>query len=588
MTSQGVLQIMVYFVVLLVVTKPLGLYMARVYEGEKTFLHPVLRPLERFIYALSGVKEGLEQRWTQYAASLLAFSTVCFVFTYAIQRLQGLLPLNPAGFGAKQATPDLSFNTAVSFMTNTNWQSYGGEMTLSYFVQMTALTVQNFVSAAAGMCVAIALIRGFARRQQNTVGSFWVDLVRGTVYILLPLALIGALLLCSQGVVQNFNTYTTATTLEGKSQIIAQGPAASQISIKQLGTNGGGFFNANSSHPFENPTPLSNFLETLFILLIPAGLVYTFGKMVKDTRQGWAVFAAMSLLFLAGVFVCYPAEQSGNPNLTKLGVQSAATALQPGGNMEGKEVRFGIAPSALWAVATTDASNGSVNSMHDSYTPLGGLVPLFNMQTGEVIFGGVGSGLYGMLLFAIIAVFIAGLMVGRTPEYLGKKIEGKEVKMAMLALIACAAGILVFTAVSASGSFAQGGYWNAPGTTTANINNNGSHGLSEILYAYSSGIGNNGSAFAGLNANTPWYNLTIGLAMLIGRFLIIIPMLAVAGSLATKKIVPATSGTLPTYGPLFVGLLVGTVILIGALTYFPALSLTPIVEHFLMKGGQLF
>jgi K+-transporting ATPase ATPase A chain len=588
MTSQGVLQIMVYFVVLLVVTKPLGLYMARVYEGEKTFLHPVLRPLERFIYALSGVKEGLEQRWTQYAASLLAFSTVCFVFTYAIQRLQGLLPLNPAGLGAKQATPDLSFNTAVSFMTNTNWQSYGGEMTLSYFVQMTALTVQNFVSAAAGMCVAIALIRGFARRQQNTVGSFWVDLVRGTVYILLPLALIGALLLCSQGVVQNFNTYTTATTLEGKSQIIAQGPAASQISIKQLGTNGGGFFNANSSHPFENPTPLSNFLETLFILLIPAGLVYTFGKMVKDTRQGWAVFAAMSLLFLAGVFICYPAEQSGNPNLTKLGVQSAATALQPGGNMEGKEVRFGIAPSALWAVATTDASNGSVNSMHDSYTPLGGLVPLFNMQTGEVIFGGVGSGLYGMLLFAIIAVFIAGLMVGRTPEYLGKKIEGKEVKMAMLALIACAAGILVFTAVSASGSFAQGGYWNAPGTTTANINNNGSHGLSEILYAYSSGIGNNGSAFAGLNANTPWYNLTIGLAMLIGRFLIIIPMLAVAGSLATKKIVPATSGTLPTYGPLFVGLLVGTVILIGALTYFPALSLTPIVEHFLMKGGQLF
>jgi K+-transporting ATPase ATPase A chain len=588
MTSQGVLQIMVYFVVLLVVTKPLGLYMARVYEGEKTFLHPVLRPLERFIYGLSGVKEGLEQRWTQYAASLLAFSTVCFVITYAIQRLQGLLPLNPVGFGAKQATPDLSFNTAVSFMTNTNWQSYGGEMTLSYFVQMTALTVQNFVSAAAGMCVAIALIRGFARRQQNTVGSFWVDLVRGTVYILLPLALIGALLLCSQGVVQNFNTYTTATTLEGKSQIIAQGPAASQISIKQLGTNGGGFFNANSSHPFENPTPLSNFLETLFILLIPAGLVYTFGKMVKDTRQGWAVFAAMSLLFLAGVFICYPAEQSGNPNLTKLGVQSAATALQPGGNMEGKEVRFGIAPSALWAVATTDASNGSVNSMHDSYTPLGGLVPLFNMQTGEVIFGGVGSGLYGMLLFAIIAVFIAGLMVGRTPEYLGKKIEGKEVKMAMLALIACAAGILVFTAVSASGSFAQGGYWNAPGTTTANINNNGSHGLSEILYAYSSGIGNNGSAFAGLNANTPWYNLTIGLAMLIGRFLIIIPMLAVAGSLATKKIVPATSGTLPTNGPLFVGLLVGTVILIGALTYFPALSLTPIVEHFLMKGGQLF
>jgi K+-transporting ATPase ATPase A chain len=588
MTSQGVLQITAYFVVLLALTKPLGSYMARVYEGEKTFMHPLLRPLERFIYTLGGVKEGSEQRWTQYAASLLAFSAVCFVFTYAIQRFQGFLPLNPAGFGAKQATPDLSFNTAVSFMTNTNWQSYGGETTLSYFVQMVGLTVQNFVSAAAGMCVAIALIRGFARRQQNTIGNFWVDLVRGTVYILLPLALLGALLLCSQGVVQSFNTYTTATTLEGKAQMIAQGPAASQISIKQLGTNGGGFFNVNSAHPFENPTPLSNFLETLFILLIPAGLVYTFGKMVKDTRQGWAVYASMSLLFLVGVFICYPAEQSGNPILSRLGVQSAATDSQPGGNMEGKEVRFGIAPSALWAVATTDASNGSVNSMHDSFTPLGGLILLFNIQTGEVIFGGVGSGLYGMLLFAIIAVFIAGLMVGRTPEYLGKKIEGKEVKMAMLALIACAAGILVFTAISSQINFAKNSYWNGPGAATANMNNHGPHGLSEILYAYSSGIGNNGSAFAGLNANTPWYNLTIGLAMLIGRFLIIIPMLAVAGSLAMKKTVTATSGTLPTHGPLFVGLLVGTVIIVGALTYFPALSLTPIVEHFLMNGGRFF
>jgi potassium-transporting ATPase potassium-binding subunit len=588
MTSQGVIQIIVYFIVLLALTKPLGSYMARVYEGKRTFLHPVLRPLERFIYAVGGVREGFEQRWTQYAASLLAFSAVCFVFTYAIQRLQGFLPLNPAGFGATQATPDLSFNTAVSFMTNTNWQSYGGEMTLSYLVQLAALTVQNFVSAAAGMCVAIALIRGFARRQQTTIGNFWIDLVRGTIYILMPLSLIGALLLCSQGVIQNFNTYTTATAMEGKVQIIAQGPAASQISIKQLGTNGGGFFNVNSSHPFENPTPFSNFLETLFILLIPASLVYTFGKMVRDTRQGWAIYASMSILFLLGVFICYPAEQSGNPNLSNLGVQSAATISQPGGNMEGKEVRFGIAPSALWAVATTDASNGSVNSMHDSYTPLGGLVPLFNMQTGEVIFGGVGAGLYGMLLFAIIAVFIAGLMVGRTPEYLGKKIESKEVKMAMLALIACAAGILVFTAVSSQISFAKSSYWNAPGAATANLNNQGPHGLSEILYAYSSGIGNNGSAFAGLNANTPWYNLTIGLAMLIGRFLIIIPMLAVAGSLAAKKIVPATSGTLPTHGLLFVGLLVGTVIIVGALTYFPALSLTPIVEHFLMNSGRLF
>ena len=371
----------------------------------------------------------------------------------------------------------MSFNTAVSFMTNTNWQAYGGETTLSYFVQMVALTVQNFVSAAAGMAVAIALVRGFARRQQNTIGNFWVDLVRGTVYILLPLALVGALFLCSQGVIQNFHRYTNATTIEGKTQTIAQGPAASQVAIKQLGTNGGGFFNANSAHPFENPTPLSNFVESLFILLIPAGLVYTFGKMVRDTRQGWAVFAAMSLLFLAGVFICYPAEQAGNPILAKLGVQTQATATQPGGNMEGKEVRFGIAPSALWAVATSDASNGSVNSMHDSYTPIGGLVPLFNIQTGEVIFGGVGAGLYGMLLFAIVAVFIAGLMVGRTPEYLGKKIESKEVKMAMLALIACAASILVFTAVSSQINFPKDGYWNPPGAATANMNNNGPHGL---------------------------------------------------------------------------------------------------------------
>jgi potassium-transporting ATPase potassium-binding subunit len=588
MTSQGIYQIMVFCVVLLALTKPLGSYMAQVYEGKRTFLHRALRPLERCIYALGGIKEEIEQRWTQYAASLLALSTVCFVLTYGIQRFQGLLPLNPAGFGAKQATADLSFNAAISFMTNTNWQSYGGETTLSCFVQMAALTVQNFVSAAAGMCVAMALIRGFVRRQQNTVGNFWVDLVRGVVYILLPLAVVGALLLCSQGVVQNFNAFTAASTLEGKIQIIAQGPVASQISIKQLGTNGGGFFNANSSHPFENPTPLSNFTETLFILLIPASLVYTFGRMVRDTRQGWALYAAMSLMFLAGVFICYPAEQSGNPSLTELGVQNAKTDLQPGGNMEGKEVRIGIAPSALWAVATTAASNGSVNSMLGSFTPVGGLIPLFNIQTGEVIFGGVGSGLYGMLLFAIIAVFIAGLMVGRTPEYLGKKIEGKEVKMAMLALIACAVGILVFTAISSQIHFAKDSYWNGPGAAAANVLNNGPHGLSEILYAYSSGTGNNGSAFAGLNANTPWYNLTIGLAMLIGRFLIIIPMLAIAGSLAMKRTVPATGGTLPTHGSLFVGLLVGTVIIVGALTYFPALSLTPIVEQLLMNSGRLF
>ncbi len=588
MTSQGVLQIVIYFIVLLALTKPLGSYMARIYEGKRTFLHPVLRPMERLIYTLGGVKEEEEQRWTQYAASLLAFSVVSFVFVYAIQRLQGYLPLNPFGFGNKQATPDLSFNTAVSFMTNTNWQSYGGEMTLSYFVQMTALTVQNFVSAAAGMGVAVALIRGFVRRQQNTIGNFWVDLVRGTVYILLPLALVGALFLCSQGVIQNFHRNIEATTLEGKTQIIAQGPAASQVAIKQLGSNGGGFFNVNSAHPFENPTPLSNFFESLYILLIPAGLVYTFGKMVKDTRQGWALYATMSLLFLVGVFICYPAEQAGNPNIANLGVQTAATPAQPGGNMEGKEARFGIAPSALWATATTDASNGSVNSMHDSYTPIGGLVLLFNIQTAEVVFGGVGSGLYGMLLYAILAVFIAGLMVGRTPEYLGKKIEGKEVKMAMIALIACAAGILLFTALSSQIHFVKDSYWNPPGAAIANLSNNVPHGLSEILYAYSSAAGNNGSAFAGLSANTPWYNLTIGIAMLAGRFLIIIPVLAIAGSLALKKATPVGSGTLPTHGTLFVGLLAGVVLILGALTFFPTLSLTPIIEHFLMNRGRLF
>jgi K+-transporting ATPase ATPase A chain len=588
MTTSGVLQILLYFVVLLALTKPLGTFMAHVYEGERTFLHPLLRPVERLLYRLGGINENAEQRWTQYAASLLAFSVVSFLFVYAIQRLQGFLPLNPAGFTGKQTTPDLSFNTAVSFMTNTNWQSYGGETTLSYFVQMTALTVQNFLSAAAGMAVAIALVRGFVRRQQNTIGNFWADLVRGTLYILLPLSLVSALFLCSQGVIQNFHRYTTATTIEGKTQTLAQGPAASQIAIKQLGTNGGGFFNTNSAHPYENPTPLSDFVESLFILLIPAGLVYTFGKMVKDTRQGWAVYATMSLLFLAGVFVCYPAEQAGNPILSRLGVSARPTATQAGGNMEGKEVRFGIAPSAIWAVSTTDASNGSVNSMHDSYTPIGGLVTLFNIQTGEVIFGGVGSGLYGMLLYAILAVFIAGLMVGRTPEYLGKKIEGKEVKMAMLALIACAASILVFTAISTQIHFPRDGYWNPPGAAIANMSNNGPHGLSEVLYAFSSATGNNGSAFAGFNTNTPWYNLTMGLAMLIGRFLIIIPMLAVAGSLAAKKRIPATSGTLPTHGPLFVGFLAGTVIVVGALTFFPALSLSPIVEQFLMHNGRLF
>ena len=491
--------------------------------------------------------------------------------------------------GLSAVNPYVSFNTASSFMTNTNWQAYGGEATLSYFVQMAALTVQNFVSAAAGIAIAIALIRGFARQQSNSIGNFWVDLTRSTVYILLPLSLVAALFLCSQGVIQNFDAYQQVTTVEGATQSIPGGPAASQIAIKQLGSNGGGFFNANSSHPFENPTPLSNFLQTLYILLISAALAYTFGVMVGDTRQGWAIFAAMSIMLFVGVFICYGFEQEGNPILAKLGIQAQATDVQSGGNMEGKEVRYGIASSALWAVTTTAASNGSVNSMHDSYTPIGGLVPLFNIQTGEVIFGGVGAGFYGILLFAILGVFVAGLMVGRTPEYLGKKIEGKEVKMAMLALIACAAAILVFAGLSVVIEFAKDTYWNGSyGSTTANLNNGGPHGFSEILYAYSSGVGNNGSAFAGITVNTPWYNLTIGLAMLIGRFLIIIPMLAVAGSLAAKKKVPVTIGTLPTHGPLFISVLIGTIVIVGALTYFPALSLGPIVEHFLMREGRLF
>jgi len=589
MTPMGIFQILTYFLVLLILTKPLGAFMAKVFQGGRTFLHPVLRPVERIIYKLSGVDETVEQRWTQYTASLLAFSIACFVFTYVIQRLQGVLPLNPQGFGSAQTTPDLSFNTAVSFMTNTNWQAYGGETTLSYFVQMAALTVQNFVSAAAGIAVAIALVRGFARQQATTIGNFWVDLTRATLYVLLPLSLIGALFLCSQGVIQNFSAYQKVATLEGAEQTIPGGPAASQIAIKQLGTNGGGFFNTNSSHPFENPTPLSNFLQTLFILLISAGLAYTFGVMVADTRQGWAIFAAMSIMFLVGTFICYGFEQSGNPNLAKLGMETQASDTQAGGNMEGKEVRYGIASSTLWAAATTAASNGSVNSMHDSYTPISGLVPLFFIETGEVIFGGTGAGLYGVLLFAILAVFISGLMVGRTPEYLGKKIEGKEVKMAMLALIAAAAALLVLTGISSVIHFPKDSYWNgAYGPATGNLNNGGPHGFSEILYAYSSGVGNNGSAFAGISVNTPWYNLTIGLAMLIGRFLFIIPMLAVAGSLAAKKRVPVTIGTLPTHGPLFVGVLIGTVIIVGALTYFPALSLGPIVEHYLMLEGRLF
>ena len=595
MSAAGIFQIVVFCALVLLLTRPLGLYMARVYAGKKSPLSFALRPLERGIYWIAGVDEKREQSWTQYAGSLLAFSFASFAFVYFMQRLQGWLPLNPAGFGGGHApagstpvTPDLAFNTAVSFMTNTNWQAYGGETTLSYFVQMAALTVQNFASAAAGMAIAIALTRGFAREKSATIGNFWTDLTRGTVYVLLPISLIAAVFFVSQGVVQNLHPYTAVATLEGGAQTLAQGPVASQLAIKMLGTNGGGFFNTNSAHPFENPTPLSNFIQILLIFLIPAGLTCTFGQMVGDARQGWALFAAMSVLFLAGVSVAYVAEQGGNPVLARAGIESAPTESQPGGNMEGKEVRFGIAGSALFATVTTDASCGAVNSMHDSFTPLGGLVTIFNIQLGEVIFGGVGAGLYGMLLFAILAVFIAGLMVGRTPEYLNKKIEAKEVKMAMLAMIATAFAILVFSSISAVATFPAKGYWNPPGAAAANVANNGPHGLSEILYAYTSGAGNNGSAFAGINVNTPWYNLTIGLSMLIGRFCIIIPMLAAAGNLAAKKSIPVSAGTFPTHGPLFIGLLIGTVIIVGALTFLPALSLGPIVEHLLMRGGKLF
>ena len=595
MTPNGLLQITVFFLAVLALTKPMGSFMARVFEGKRTWLHPVMRPVERLIYRLCGIKEEQEQRWTGYAASLLIFSLASLLLTYLIQRVQGLLPFNPQGFGTAHAapgatamTPDLAFNTAVSFTTNTNWQAYTPETTMSYLTQMVALATHNFFSAAAGMAIAIALVRGFARHSSEKIGNFWVDLVRATIYVLLPLSIVVALFFVSQGVIQNFSPYTTVTTVEGGKQTIAQGPVASQEAIKMLGTNGGGFFNGNSAHPFENPTPLTNFIQLVSIFVIPAGLTYAFGRMVKDTRQGWALFAAMSVLFLAGVVVSYSAEQYGNPILTALGIESHPTATQTGGNMEGKEVRFGIANSALFATVTTDASCGAVNAMHDSFTPLGGLVPLVNIELGEVVFGGVGAGLYGMLMFAILAVFIAGLMVGRTPEYLGKKIAQKEVKMVMLAVLILAASILLFSGTGAVIHFAKDTWINPLGPATANLGNNGPHGLSEILYAYSSATGNNGSAFNGITSNTPWYNLTIGMAMLIGRFLMIIPLLAVAGSLARKKLVPASAGTLPTNGALFVGLLVGVVLIVGALTFFPALTLGPVVEHFLMLRRQLF
>jgi K+-transporting ATPase ATPase A chain len=588
MTTSGILQILLFFGLIWLLTKPVGLFMSRLFQGQRTVLHPVVRPLEALLYRACGVREHDEQRWTGYAASVLAFSFFAFLIPYTMLRLQGLLPLNPRGFASAQISPDQAFNTAVSFMTNTNWQWYSGESTMSYLVQMAALAVQNFVSAAAGIAVAIALVRGFARHESGTIGNFWVDLTRATLYILLPLSVAAALVLVWQGAIQNFLPYTVATTVEGAKQTIAQGPVASQVAIKMLGTNGGGFFNANSAHPFESPNGFTNLVHLLLIFVIGAGLTGTFGDMVRDTRQGWALFWAMAIMFLAGVFVAYPAEQAGNPIVASLGVESSATETQPGGNMEGKETRFGIGGSALFATVTTDASCGAVNSMHDSFTPLGGLVPLFNMQTDEVIFGGVGTGLYGMLLYAIVGVFIAGLMVGRTPEYIGKKIQQKEVKMALFAILATAFFILVFAGITAVIPFAKGGYWNPGGPATASLNNAGPHGLSEILYAFSSQTENNGSAFAGLTVNTPWYDLAGALCMLFGRFLFIIPALAIAGSLAAKKMVPTSAGTLPTHGPLFVSLLIATVIVVGALTFFPALSLGPIVEHFLMGQGRLF
>ena len=588
MTALGIAQILIFFALIFICVKPLGAYMARVFEGERTFLHPVLRWLEVLAYKAGGVREDEEQHWTRYTACVLSFSIFGFLLMYLFQRLQGFLPFNPQHFGTAQVPPDLAFNTSTSFVTNTNWQAYSGESTLSYFAQMAALTVQNFVSAAAGIAIAIAVVRGFALHEMRTIGNFWVDMTRAAVYVLLPISIAGGLFLCSRGVIQNLKPYTQVATVEGGTQTIAQGPVASQEVIKELGTNGGGFFNANSAHPFENPTPGTDLFEMWLLLVISASLTYTFGKMVGDTRQGWAVFAAFLIMSLGGVFICYGFEQEGNPILAKLGLQTAATANQPGGNMEGKEVRLGVPNSTLWATVTTDTSCGAVNAMHDSLLPIAGLVPLLNMMTDIVLFGGVGAGLYGILIYAILAVFIAGLMVGRTPEYLGKKLEQKEVKMAMLAIIVTSASILIFSGVSTQAHFAPKGYWNSPGPATANLGNDGPHGLSEILYAYTSSTGNNGSAFAGINANTPWYNLTLGLAQLIGRFLFLIPILAAAGSLAAKKKTPVTSGTFPTHGPLFVGLLIGTVLIVAVLTYFPAVSLGPIVENYLMHAGRLF
>jgi K+-transporting ATPase ATPase A chain len=580
-TANALLQLSLYCVLLVAVARPLGGYMARVYQGDARTAQKLIGPLERLVYRAVRVDAKQEMSWKTYALAALFFNVAGCVVVYVLQRFQGSLPANPAGLGA--VSPDSSFNTAVSFATNTNWQGYGGESTMSYLTQMLGLTVQNFVSAATGMAVLVALIRGFTRKTSGTIGSFWVDLVRSTLYILVPLSIVGAVILISQGVVQTFGPYATASLMEGTKdadgkaiadQVIALGPAASQVIIKQLGTNGGGFFNVNSAHPFENPTAISNFLEMFSILVIPAALCYTFGKMVGDTRQGWALLAAMFLIFVPLLWLCVSQEQGQNPALTSLPLDHVAGALQAGGNMEGKEVRFGITNSALWATATTAASNGSVNAMHDSFTPLGGLVPMSLMQLGEIIFGGTGSGLYGMLMFAIVAVFVAGLMVGRTPEYLGKKIEAYEMKMASLVILIPPLLVLAGTAIACATEASQKA-----------VSNPSAHGFSEILYAFSSVGNNNGSAFGGLSANTPFYNAALGICMWCARYWLIVPVLAIAGALARKKIVPQTSGTLPTHNPLFVVMLVGTIVVVGALTFIPALALGPIVEHLLAHGS---
>jgi len=574
-------QLIFYMVILLLLAKPLGSFMAKVYQGERTFLDRVLGPVERFIYRLSGVKADEEMNWKTYAVAAMLFNFLGLLVVYGLQRFQAALPLNPQGLGA--VTSDSSWNTAVSFATNTNWQGYGGEVTMSYLSQMLGLAVQNFVSAAMGMAILVAFIRGIARHTVKTIGNFWVDLTRTTLYILLPLSFVLALVLVSQGVVQTFSPYKAVILLQPTSdadgnvlteQVLAVGPAASQIAIKQLGTNGGGFFNVNSAHPFENPTPLSNFFEMLSILVISAALCYTFGVMVGDTRQGWALLAAMTIIFVVLLGVCVESEQGGNPAFTAMGVDQVQSNINPGGNMEGKEARFGIANSALWATATTAASNGSVNSMHDSYMPLGGLVPMWMMQLGEIIYGGVGSGLYGMLAFVIVAVFISGLMVGRTPEYLGKKIEAYEMKMASIMILIPVMVVLVGTAVAVMSEAGR-----------ATIYNPSAHGFSEVLYAFSSAGNNNGSAFAGLGANTPFYNTTLGFAMLLARYWLAIPALAIAGSLAGKKKVPASSGTLPTHTPLFVGWVIAVIVIVGALSFLPSLALGPIVEHLMIFGG---